>query len=468
MPDGPAILLVEDHAESRKGLAHALERSGYAVQQAATGKAALSLARRAQFQASIVDLRLPDMDGLSVLAALLQHQPGLPVIVVTGYASVDAAVQAMKRGATDFLTKPLRLDDLLRLLQRAIDRAVSDGTVSPPASALTEEMERLGILGGSALMRDFFKRVKRLAPHYRTVLIQGESGTGKELIARALHTLGPGPGRPFIAVNCATLSETLLESELFGHERGAFTSADTAKAGMMELAHTGSLFLDEVNEMGLACQAKLLRALERREFRRLGGTRKIKVDLRVIGASNAKLEEWVTTKRFREDLYYRLKVVSITVPPLRDRQDAIPNLAQRFLDDVARSAGLPPCRLSSGALQQLTRYAWPGNVRELKNAMESLALLSSGSTVGVDDLPPNVRGARSVAVEIPVGTPLHEAERRIIARTLDSYSTVKQAARVLGIGLRTLHTKIRQYGLRQSAETAQAPGRRRSQVPKRH
>jgi DNA-binding NtrC family response regulator len=317
------------------------------------------------------------------------------------------------------------------------------------------------MLGGSALLRDFFIRIKHLAPHYRTVLIQGESGTGKELVARALHTLGPGPGKPFVAINCATLSEQLLESELFGHEKGAFTSADTAKAGMMETADTGTLFLDEVNEMGLACQAKLLRALERREFRRLGGTRKIKVDLRVIGASNAKLDEWVAAKRFREDLYYRLKVVSITVPPLRDRQDAIPHLAQRFLDDVARSAGLPARRLSTGALQQLTRCAWPGNVRELKNAMESLALMSSGSTIDVDDLPTNLRGARDVAVEIPVGTSLHEAERRIIARTLDNYSTVKEAARVLGIGLRTLHTKIRQYGIRQSAESARASRRRR-------
>ena len=454
MPEGPSVLLVEDHAESRKGLALALERSGYAVHQVATGKAALAAARRRQFQAAIVDLRLPDMDGLSVLAALLAHQPGLPVIVVTGYASVDSAVEAMKRGATDFLTKPVRLDDLLRLLQRAIDRAMSRGAVSPPASALAEEMESLGILGGSTLMRDFFKRVKRLAPHYRTVLIQGESGTGKELVARALHTLGPGPGRPFIAVNCATLSETLLESELFGHERGAFTSADSAKAGMMETAHTGSLFLDEVNEMGLACQAKLLRALERREFRRLGGTRKIKVDLRVIGASNAKLEEWVAAKRFREDLYYRLKVVSITVPPLRDRQEAIPQLAQRFLDDVALTTGLPSRRLTSSALQQLTRYAWPGNVRELKNAMESLALMSSGPTIDVDDLPANLRGASDAAIEIPIGTPLHEAERRIIARTVENCSTVKEAARVLGIGLRTLHTKIRQYGLRRSAGSA--------------
>jgi two-component system, NtrC family, response regulator AtoC len=459
MSEHPSVLLVEDHTESRKGLTHALERSGHVVHQAATGKAALAIARRTQLHAAIVDLRLPDMDGLSVLASLLERQPGLPVIVVTGYASVDAAVQAMKHGATDFLTKPLRLDDLLRLLDRAIDRALSSGGVAPPASALAAEMERLGILGGSTLMREFFLRVKHLAPHYRTVLIQGESGTGKELVARALHTLGPGPGRPFIAVNCATLSETLIESELFGHEKGAFTSADTVKAGMMETADTGTLFLDEVNEMGLACQAKLLRALERREFRRLGGTRKIKVDLRVIGASNAKLDEWVAAKRFREDLFYRLKVVSVTVPPLRERQEAIPQLAQRFLDDVGRGAGLPPRRLTSAALQQLTRYAWPGNVRELKNVMESLALLTSGDAIDVDDLPANVRGASDVAIELPVGTSLREAERRIIARTLESYPTLRDAARVLGIGLRTLHTKTHLYGLRRSAETA--PRRRR-------
>ncbi len=447
MSDGSSILIVEDHEESRANLAYALEKKGHQIHQAATGKAALAIARRTALHAVVLDLRLPDMDGLSVLAAMLEHCPGLPVVVVTGYASVDTAVAAMKQGAADFLTKPFRLDDLTRVLDRSIANARGSGAISGPATPILREMEHFGIVGGSTLMRDLFERVKRIAPHYRTVLVTGESGTGKELIARALHALGPGQSRPFVAVNCATLSEQLLESEIFGHEKGAFTGADDTKAGMMETADKGTLFLDEVNEMGLSCQAKLLRAVERRELRRVGGTRKLKVDIRVIGASNASLEEWVAAKRFRADLYYRLKVLAITVPPLRERREAIPALAERFLEDVAKAAGIPPKRLAPSALRQLQHYDWPGNVRELKNAMESVTLMSTAATIEASDLPAAVRGTRAVTIQIRVGTTLAEAERRIIQRTLESHDTVKETARVLGIGLRTLHTKLKQYGV---------------------
>ncbi len=446
MSNASAILLVEDHEESRATLAYALEKRGHLVHQAATGKAALAIARRRPVHAAVLDLRLPDQDGLSVLAVLLDRVPGLPVIVVTGYASVDTAVAAMKNGAADFITKPFKLDDLTRVLDRSLARARPSGG-DAARQAIQGEMERLGILGGSRQMQELFERVKRIAPHYRTLLIAGESGTGKELVARALHALGPGPGRPFVAVNCATLSEQLLESEIFGHERGAFTGAEETKAGMMEAADTGTLFLDEVNEMGLSCQAKLLRAVERREFRRVGGTRKIKVDIRVIGASNANLEEWVSARRFREDLYYRLKVLAITLPPLRERREAIRPLAERFLVDVARAAKLPPKRLTPAALRQLERHDWPGNVRELKNAMESLTLMNPAATIGVDDLPAAILGVRLVTVPIRVGTTLADAERQIILRTLESHRTVTETARVLGIGLRTLHTKLKQYGL---------------------
>ncbi len=446
MSEGSAILIVEDHEESRASLAYALEKRGHLVHQAASGKAALAIARRTELHAAVLDLRLPDMEGVSVLAAILDHAPGLPVVVVTGYASVDTAVAAMKHGAADFLTKPFKLEDLTRVLDRSIVRARESGVITGAATPIAREMEHFGILGGSNAMRDVFERVKRVAPNYRTLLIAGESGTGKELVARALHALGPGPSRPFVAINCATLSEQLLESEIFGHERGAFTGASEAKAGMMETADEGTLFLDEVNEMGLSCQAKLLRAVERREFRRVGGTRKLKVDIRVIGASNASLEEWVAAKRFRADLYYRLKVLSITVPPLRERREAIRPLAESFLADIAKAAKLVPKRLSPAALRQLQRYDWPGNVRELKNAMESLTLMNPSPTITPDDLPAAVRGARSVSIQIRVGTSLAEAERRIIQRTLESHQTVKETARVLGIGLRTLHTKLKQYG----------------------
>jgi transcriptional regulator with PAS, ATPase and Fis domain len=334
------------------------------------------------------------------------------------------------------------------VLDRCIERAGVSGAVSTPPSVASAEMRKLGIVGESSAMQELFDQLKRAAPHDSTVLILGESGTGKELIARALHTLGPGASGPFVPINCATLSDHILESELFGHEKGAFTSADQPKPGMMETADGGTLFLDEVNEMGLGCQAKLLRAIERSEFRRVGGTRKIKVNLRVIAASNVDLEECVASGRFRSDLYYRLKVLSLLVPPLRERQEAIPVLAQRFLDAVTTKARLSSKRLTPEALAQLARYPWPGNVRELRNVMESAALMGPKSTIDAEDLPANVRQVAAGAVQVTVGTRLDEAEKEIIRRTLDAYPTVKESARVLGIGLRTLHSKIRRYGLR--------------------
>jgi two-component system response regulator HydG len=445
---GRSILLVEDHAESRASLAYVLEKRGEVVHQASNGRSALTVARRERLHALILDLKLPDMDGLSVLEAVLAEAPGLPAIVVTGFGTIDSAVEAMKRGAADFLTKPIQVDSLLSILDRCMERAGASGAVSTPPTVAAAEMQKLGIVGESRAMQELFDALKRAVPHDSTVLIVGESGTGKELIARALHTLGPRAAGPFVAINCATLSDQILESELFGHERGAFTSADRPKPGVMETAHGGTLFLDELNEMGLGCQAKLLRAIERREFRRVGGTRKIKVNLRVVAASNVNLEDCVATGRFRPDLYYRLKVLSLEVPSLRDRKEAIPVLAQRFLDDVTAKAHMPARRLTPEAVAQLARYEWPGNVRELRNVMESVALMGPKAMIDVKDLPANVRKVGEGAIHITVGTTLDDAERDIIQRTLDSYPTVKESARVLGIGLRTLHSKIRRYGLR--------------------
>ncbi len=445
------VLLVEDHAESRASLAYVLEKQGYAVLQAANGRAALAVARREQLHALILDLRLPDMQGTAVLDAVLAQHHGLPVIVVTGFGTIDAAVDAVKRGATEFLAKPLQIDTLLSLLERGIERASASGLVATPPSQAAQEMDQLGIIGRSRAMLELFDTVKRVALHQSTVLITGESGTGKELVARALHALGARSGGAFVAVNCATLSDQLLESELFGHEKGAFTGADREKEGVMQLADGGTLFLDEVNEMGLGCQAKLLRALERREFRRVGGTRKISVNLHLLAASNADLETLVQSGRFRTDLYYRLKVVTLVVPPLRERQDAIPVLAHRFLEDVARRTGLPVKRLTPEAMSRLASYAWPGNIRELKNSLESLGLLSPKTVLDVADLPPNLRGAAAGdEVRIPVGTRMADAEREIIRRSVEHYPTLKQAAQSLGIGLRTLHTKLRKYGLREA------------------
>jgi len=445
---GRSILLVEDHAESRTSLAYVLEKRGEVVHQAANGRAALAVARRETLHAAILDLKLPDMDGLDVLDAVLAEAPGLPVIVVTGFGTIDSAVDAMKRGASDFLTKPIQVDNLLATLDRGIEAAGASGAVSTPPSRASAEMAGLGIVGESRAMQELFDTLKRMAPHDSTVLVQGESGTGKELIARALHGLGSRASGPFVPINCANLSDQILENELFGHERGAFTSADRPKPGVMETADGGTLFLDEVSEMGLGCQAKLLRAIERREFRRVGGTRKVRVDLRVVAASNVSLEDAVAAGRFRPDLYYRLKVMSLRVPPLRERKEAIPVLAQRLLDEVALSAHVPPKRLTPEALARLARYDWPGNVRELRNVMESAALIGPRGTIDVEDLPAGIRGLEAGVIQVEVGIRMDEVERRVIQQTLDSYPTVKETARVLGIGLRTLHTKIRRYGLR--------------------
>jgi DNA-binding NtrC family response regulator len=438
---------VDDHGESRASLAYVLEKRGDIVHQAANGRTALALARREKLHALILDLKLPDMDGFSVLEAVLTEVPGLPAIVVTGFGTIDAAVEAMKRGAADFLTKPIQVENLLATLDRCVESAGVRGAVSTTPSVANAEMAKLGIVGASRAMRELFDRLKRVAPHDSTVLILGESGSGKELIARALHSLGARAGGPFVAINCATLAEALLESELFGHERGAFTSADRPKPGVMETADGGTLFLDEVSEMGLGCQAKLLRVIERREFRRVGGTRKIKVNLRVVAASNVSLERQVETGRFRADLFYRLKVLSLEVPPLRERKEAIPALAERMLEEVASGARVPRKRLTPEALAQLARYGWPGNVRELRNVLESASLIGSKATIDVSDLPPNVRQVEAPILRISVGTRLEEVERLVIERTLDSYPTVKESARVLGIGLRTLHSKIRRYRL---------------------
>lgn len=308
------------------------------------------------------------------------------------------------------------------------------------------------ILGGaiirSTLMRDVLDLVERIAPSDASVLLTGESGVGKEVVARSIHQLSPRASREFVAINCASLSRETLENELFGHEKGAFTSADERKVGVFELADGGTLFLDEVNEMGAACQAKVLRALERREFRRLGGTRKIKVDVRLVAATNVNLEEAVHERRFREDLFYRLNVVHIHIPPLRERREAIALMAQQFLQEFCEKYHKRGRHFTDNVVERFVQYPWPGNVRELRNVIESLVLTTRGEQIGPKDLPANIRAVAPLReIRLPLGVTLQDAEKEILRCYLETYPTRKEVARVLNIGLRTLHAKIKAYGL---------------------
>lgn len=458
------MLLIDDYLESRRNLAKVLMAHRFSVVEVETGASPIDALRRSRIQAAIVDTRLTSPGGLSILTALLREQPGLPVIVVAADGTMDSAVRAMKAGARDVFAKPLPISRLLAELSECARRAESSGRVPAPASRATREMEKLNIIGHSRAMLELFDTIKRIAPRASRILITGESGTGKELVARALHDLGARSAGPFIAINCATLSDQILESELFGHERGAFTSADQLKMGVMEVAHGGTLFLDEINEMGAACQAKMLRVLESKEFRRVGGTKKIKVDFNLIAATNADLERWVAEGRFRSDLYYRLKVVTLEVPALRNRKEAIPVLAARFLADIARDLDAEPKTLTADALAALERYHWPGNVRELHNCIEGVTLTARRAVVDVTDLPAAIRGAGPTEIRIAVGTRLEDAERELLRHTLQACASIKEAAATLGIGERTVYTKMKAFGFCPRAgapRAAQEPGGKR-------
>ena len=321
-------------------------------------------------------------------------------------------------------------------------------------SQATDDVMPSGVraLGGavvhSTLMREVLDLVARVAPSDASVLLTGESGVGKEIVARAIHHLSPRASQEFVAINCASLFGETLENELFGHEKGAFTSADGQKLGVFEVADGGTLFLDEVNEMGMTCQAKVLRALERREFRRLGGTRKLKVDVRIVAATNADLVETVRMHRFREDLYYRLNVIHIHIPPLRERREAIPLMARQFLQEFSEKYRTRSRRFADAVLERFSQYPWPGNVRELRNVVESLVLTTRGEQIGLRDLPATIRtSAYANEIRLSIGMTLQEAEKEIVRRYLEMYPTRKEVAEVLGIGLRTLHAKIKAYGL---------------------
>jgi DNA-binding NtrC family response regulator len=456
--DGRKVLIVEDHQESRESLAAVLKRARFDVLEAGSLKTAFSMISDGQIAAIVTELKLSDGDGLSLLSQLKKNDLKCPIVFVSAFGTMSSAIQAMKLGAADFLTKPVTAKDLTEAVSTALRKwDEQNGREASKASAQAMQSQNV-VIGVSRAMRELFSLVERIAPYGGNVLICGESGSGKEVIAREIHRLSPRRNHPFVPVNCASVSDELLENELFGHERGAFTGANERKIGVFETANEGTLFLDEINEMGLRSQAKLLRSLERKEFRRLGGTKKVSTNLRLISATNVNLEDEVETRRFREDLYYRIKVVTLNVPPLRERKDDIPYLIKTFLAELERTSGKSNLKITHEALTRLQRYPWPGNVRELKNIVESMVLMAEGDTLDVGNLPHNIRrGANAKEIKFSVGITMEEAEKEIILRYLEYFPTKKEAAHVLRIGLRTLHHKVKKFGLLCSVLTPKQP-----------
>src|ERR1700686_4978308 len=395
------LLLVEDKPELRAMLKKALERAGHAVDEAPDGSSAVAKVRARRYMLVLTDLKLPGCSGLDVLRETKQADPTIPVILITAYGSVEEAVTAMKEGAYDFIQKPVDLEHLNLLVERASQQ---QELLRENLLLREEYTERYGfprIVGEHKTMQEATHQVQRVAATDSTVLLLGESGTGKELFARAVHHLSNRREHPFVAMNCAAIPEGLVENELFGHERGAYTGAGTRKAGKMELAHRGTIFLDEIGELPINIQSKLLRVLEERSFERVGGTQNIDVDVRIVVATNKNLQEAVRQKTFREDLYFRIAAVPITIPPLRDRGDDVLLLAESFLDRFRREFRKPGLKLTDRACAALRSYAWPGNVRELQNTMERAAILSDGDVLDVSEL--QLPAPRPTLGEIPAG-----------------------------------------------------------------
>ena len=447
----PTILVVDDERNIRRTLDMILVGEGYTVLCAESGAHAAALAEQHRPDAVILDIVLPDIDGIEVLKRIKAQTVDLPVIMISGHGTVQDAVQATRLGAYDFLEKPLSREKVLLTLEHALQAR----SLAEENRSLRQEAEaRFEMIGDSPAMRAIRDQVGRVAPTGGRVLILGESGTGKELIARAVHRNSRRADGPFIKVNCAAIPEELIESELFGSDRGAFTGAVKTRDGKFLQADGGTLFLDEIGDMSLNVQAKVLRALEQGEFERVGGSQTIRVDVRVLAATNRDIARLVEGGRFREDLYFRLNVVPIFVPPLRERRDDIPPLIGHFARQYAEENGFRQKAVSEEAMEILCAYAWPGNIRELRNLVERLSIMVSGETIGPSDLPDDLRAARAIArANVSAqGKSLREireqVERDYIRAILEEHGwNVTQAARELGIERTNLHKKIKFYGI---------------------
>jgi len=439
----PKILVVDDEEANRVTLERILRREGWSVLQAPDGRTGLELLREQGADVVVTDFKMPGMTGLELLRAVKAVAPDVEVLVMTAYGTVEVAVEAMKEGAYDFVTKPLRRIELVGSIKKALEKRGLILEIGRLKEQLAEGAAT-HIIGSSPALRQLMEEVDQVAPSDASVLLVGESGTGKSLLARALHERSTRRRHRMVTVNCAAIPETLLESELFGHEAGAFTGATGRKEGRFDLARGGTLFLDEITEVPASVQVKLLRVLQEGEYERVGGTKTLKSDVRVVAATNRPIETEVREGRFREDLYYRLNVIQLRVPSLAERPEDVPLLAAHFLTRYATKNRKPVQALSADALDALAGYRWPGNVRELENAIERAVVLSRGDIVQVDQLPPPVRqgqGGRQV-LSFPVGTPLKHVERRMIEETLRHTSGDKTlTASLLGITARTIYRR---------------------------
>lgn len=449
------ILIVDDEANIRAALAKLISKLGHNVKTAASAAEALDLMKHGKIQLVITDLKMPGQDGLQLLRQLRANDPRTDVIVMTAYGTIESAVEAMKEGAYDYIEKPINQDRLPLLIDRVLERQGLAEDNSRLRRMVSAREEYGTLVGKSDQIASLYEVIEMVAPTPATVLIQGESGVGKELIARAIHQRSAHSAGPMISLNCGAIPESLLESELFGFERGAFTGADTARQGKIEMADGGTLFLDEVGEMNPKTQIELLRVLETRELRRLGGSKLIHVDIRVVAATNKTLSEEVAQGRFREDLFYRLNVVPIRVPPLRERLEDLPLLADRFLSEFGDLYARQPKRLARDAVEALLCHSWPGNVRELRNLMERLTVLTNEPVIRAADLPEEYRPVSGAVrmVEIPLGEPLDKVEEIMIRRTIAEITSHRErAAAILGISPRALHYKLRRMGMEGGSE----------------
>ncbi|MCL2374303.1 MAG: sigma-54 dependent transcriptional regulator [Treponema sp.] len=438
------LLVADDEKNIREGLAAGLELAGYEVALAADGSEAFKRFHKGDIDLVISDLKMPGLSGEELLKKILGEIPDFPVIILTAHGTVENAVEAMRLGAWNFLAKPVNLDHLSELVKQAL----ANRELVLKHRRLLDELERREsfetIIGTSSVMRKVFDTTNRAAPTKASILITGESGVGKELVADAIHSLSPRKNKPLIKVHCAALAASLLESELFGHEKGSFTGAAARKRGRFELANEGTLFLDEIGEIDQNLQIKLLRVLQERKFERVGGEETIDTDVRIVAATNKDLKAEIEKGNFREDLYFRLNVVNIHVPPLRERKDDLPPLITAFLKEFAEENGKKIEGISEKARSSLYAYSWPGNVRELRNCMESAVVMSRGSLIAEEDLPPTVRaGSDEGFIRVPLGTTMEEAEMIIIRETVSAQKGNKtKAAEILGIGRKTLHRKM--------------------------